>query len=162
MNDSATSPPPPSATPLVVPPGSVKPLRAFGDTIRVLLSGEQTGGRFAMLEESTDPGMGPPPHVHHKEDEWFYPLEGSAEFFLDGEWFAAEAGSAVYLPKGSVHTFRNAGDGPLRQLIHVSPSGFEVFFQRCAEVFAEASEAPPDMGRIMAIAQEHGIEFLEP
>ncbi len=135
-------------------------LRAFGAESQVLLSGEQTGGRYAMLLETTPPGMGPPPHKHDGEDEWFYPLEGEVEFLVAGEWKRVPVGSAVFLPRGCVHTFRNAGDTPLRQLIHVSPAGFEVFFARCAEVFAAAGDGPPEMERIGAIAAEHGIEFV--
>lgn len=141
----------------VVPKGTRAPLFAFGEEVQILLSGEDTGGRFTMWIETTPPGGGPPPHYHDFEDEWFCVLEGSPEFFLDG-WKKVAPGGAVYIPKGTVHTFRNAGDTPLKMLLHTSPSGFEVFFASCAEVFAQSST--PDMERIVAIAARHGIHFV--
>ena len=69
-------------------------------------------------------------------------------------------GGSAFLPRGSVHTFKNVGPEPARMLITTLPSGFETFFARCAEVFRHPGG--PDMGRIMAIAAEHGIEFLPP
>jgi hypothetical protein len=64
----------------------------------------------------------------------------------------------VFMPRGVVHSFRNPGSTPLRMLVHTAPSGFEVFFSRCADEFAKPG--PPDMQRIMAISAEHGIFFV--
>lgn len=143
--------------PVIVPAGKERVIRAFGDEMYLHLSGEDTGGRFTMFTAITPPGGGPPPHIHHEEDEWFHVLEGDAEFFNDGEWFKVPVGSTIFMPKGSFHTFRNAGTIPLRQLITLSPAGFEVFFSRCAEEFTQNS--PPDLDRVLAIAAEHQITF---
>lgn len=139
-------------------PENAKVLRAFGDEVTVLLSGEQTGGAFTMVQVVTPPGGGPPPHWHTREDEWFYVLEGRVEFWQDGVWTEVPVGSAAYLPRGSRHAFRNCGDTPLRMIVHAAPAGFEVFFERIAEVF----QAPgaPDMPRIVEISAEHGIHYL--
>jgi quercetin dioxygenase-like cupin family protein len=141
----------------IVPSGTRAPLFAFGEEVQILLSGADTGGRFTMWIETTQPGGGPPPHYHELEDEWFCVLEGSPEFFLDG-WTKVAPGGSVYIPRGTVHTFRNAGSTPLKMLIHASPSGFETFFASCAEVFAQSQA--PDMERIVAIAAKHGIHFV--
>ncbi len=137
---------------------SSKVLRAFGDEMTVLLSGANTGGRLAMCLAVTPPGGGPPPHYHQHEDEWFFPLEGEAEFFIDGEWRAVAVGTAVFAPRGIVHTFRNSGSEPLKMLVQTTPAGFEIFFKRCAEVFAKPG--PPDMARIVEISAEHGIHYV--
>lgn len=147
------------AKPSITLPEQAKVLQAFGATVRILQSGEQTGGKFTSFIDETAPGGGPPPHWHDNEDEWFLPLKGSVEFFLNGDWQEVPLGTSVFVPKGTVHTFRNCGDEPLELLIHTMPSGFEVFFERCAEVFAEPG--PPDMDRLVAIAAEHGIHFVE-
>jgi len=147
----------PAPATCVVPPSGGRILRAFGDEITVHLGAEETVGRYTMFTEVTPPGGGPPPHYHANEDEWFYVLEGRAEFLKDGAWIEARAGAVIFTPRGVVHTFRNAGDGPLRMLIHTSPSGFETFFARCAEEFARP--VPPDLSRIAHIAAEHGIHF---
>jgi quercetin dioxygenase-like cupin family protein len=151
MNDAAK----PEAR--VVAPGQGKVLRAFGDEMTVLLDGAATGGAFAMLHNVTPPGGGPPPHSHQREDEWFYPLEGRVEFLKDGRWQEVPVGSAVYMPRNSVHTFRNVGDGPLRMLIQVTPSGFELFFEACADEFAKPDG--PSMERIREIFDEYGLRF---
>lgn len=143
---------------LVSMPSTTKVLKAFGDEVTVLLGGEATGGKFTMFTDVTPPGSGPPPHYHEKEDEWFYPLEGKAEFLVDGTWREVPLGATVFAPRLSVHTFRNVGDTPLKTLIHTAPSGFEVFFERCAAEFAKAG--PPDMDRIVEIGVEHGIHFV--
>ena len=84
-------------------------------------------------------------------------LEGSASFLADGAWHEAGAGAAAFMPKNSVHAFKNVGNVPLRMLITTAPSGFETFFTRCAAEFA--NPAGPDMPRIMEISAEHGIHF---
>ena len=139
-------------------PGEEEGIKAFGDEIFVHLGGAQTGGRFTAVTCITPPGSGPPPHVHNDEDEWFIPLEGRVEFFLDGQWQEMPLNTLIFIPRGTVHTFRNCGDEPLKMMIHTSPSGFEVFFARCAAEFAKPG--PPDMGRIVEISAEHGIHYV--
>jgi mannose-6-phosphate isomerase-like protein (cupin superfamily) len=143
---------------VVTGPHEAPPLRAFGDEIYVHLGGAETGGQYTAFTDITPPGSGPPPHYHENEDEWFFPLEGRVEFFLDGSWQEVPVQSVVFIPRGMVHTFRNCGDRPLTMLIHTAPSGFEIFFKRCAEEFAKPG--PPDMGRIVEIGAEHGIHFV--
>ena len=144
---------------IVVPENRGKVLRAFGSGVTIYLGGEQTGGKYTVFSEVTPPGAGPPPHYHEHEDEWFFPLEGQVEFLIDGAWQDVPMGSVVFAPRGTTHTFRNSGDGPLKMLFQTAPSGFEVFFEKCAEVFA--GEGPPDLGRIAEIGAEHGIHFVE-
>jgi mannose-6-phosphate isomerase-like protein (cupin superfamily) len=143
---------------LKVPPSAGRVLHAFGEEVTVYLGGAETGGKFTSFAELTPPGGGPPPHYHLQEDEWFFPLEGRVEFLLDGKWDEVPLKTMVFVPRGTVHTFRNPGDQPLKMLIHTSPSGFEVFFERCAREFAKPG--PPDMGRILEISAEHGIHFV--
>ncbi len=114
-------------TPTISLPGRV--LRAFGDEITVLLSGEQTGGQLALGIAVTPPGGGPPPHYHNNEDEWFVVQEGRISFFSDGKWTEVPVGAAIFIPRTVVHTFKNVGDKPCRMLVGVSPAGFEKFLR---------------------------------
>lgn len=148
------------AVPVITQPGQGRGMSVFGDQVEFVITGAQSGGRFTQWIETTHPGGGPPPHYHTREDENFYVIEGSAEFFQDGQWTAVAPGTAVFMPKGTVHAFRNAGDTPLKMLITTVPSGFENFFDRCAVEFAK--EGGPDMGRLVEIAGEHGIYFVQP
>ena len=144
----------------ITTPGSGKVFKALGDEVTVLLSGEQTGGAFAMAQIVTPPGGGPPPHWHTNEDEWFLVQEGRIELWRDGTWTEVPAGTAIFLPRGIPHTYRNCGDTPLRLIVHAAPAGFEVFFGRMAG--ACAAPGGPDMQRIGEIAAEHGIFFAVP
>ncbi len=143
--------------PAVVAPNQRRILYAFGSEAHLILTGAETGGRYCQWIEVTPPGGGPPPHCHTREDEWFYVLEGKFEFFKDGKWAEVSVGTGVFMPKGSVHSFRNAGSSDGRLLITTAPAGFEVFFGRCAEEFQ--CPGGPDMPRVIAIAAEHGITF---
>ena len=152
--------PPAAARATIVQPDEGATLRAFGGTMQILLGGAETGGRLVVGLETTPPGGGPPPHRHRDEDELFLVIEGREEFLADGRWTPVGPGGAVYLPRGTTHTFRNAGDTPSRHWLLVTPSGFERFFAGCAEAFAAAGG--PDLARVSALLAEHGIEIAEP
>jgi uncharacterized cupin superfamily protein len=111
------------------------------------------------MYEVTPPGGGPPLHVHHREDEIFLVADGRISYCINDEWTEVEPGGVVCLPRGTAHSFRNVGETPSRHWIITRPSGFEVFFSRCADEFAKAT--PPDMERISEIFSEHGITLLE-
>jgi len=85
------------------------------------ISSHQTGGACALFEAITDPGVGPPPHVHHREDESFYVLEGAYEFLSGRETLRASAGSLLYVPKCTLHAHKNVGEGEGRILLNQTP-----------------------------------------
>lgn len=157
--NTPTDPPTP-VSPCLGTPGEGPVYHAFGEVARFHLTGKQTGGRLTMWTEITPPNGGPPPHRHAREDEWFVVRKGQFEFFLNGHWHAAPPGTTVYLPRGCVHTFRNSGEREGELLISTSPSGFETYFAECAAVFNQPG--PPEMERIAAISDRHGIEFVQP
>lgn len=143
--------------PLIRKPDDARVIRAFGDEVVVHLGADDTGGQFSMWTNITPPGGGPPPHQHTNEDEWFWPLSGPAEFLKDGEWITVPPKTAVFMPRGSIHTFRNPNKEPLEMLIQTTPGGFENFFAECAEVFA--ADGPPDMEEIIAISARYGLSY---
>jgi quercetin dioxygenase-like cupin family protein len=145
-------------TPIIRSPNEGTVLRAFGEEVIVHLSGKDTGGASALWTEITPPGGGPPPHYHENEDETFLVQEGRFGFFRDGRWEELGPGGVAFMPRNVIHTFKNVGDTPGRLLVSTHPSGFEIFFARCAEEFAKPT--PPDMERIIAISTEHGIHFV--
>jgi uncharacterized cupin superfamily protein len=101
-------------------------------TIKV---GPRLSRQIGVVEGELPPGGGfQVPHWHDDLDETFYVLEGEIEFLLDGAWHRAPAGSTVFVPAGTVHAFRNAGDQPARQLV---AGPVEV-----AELIAELGEHP--------------------
>jgi mannose-6-phosphate isomerase-like protein (cupin superfamily) len=148
--------------PVILPPEEGRTLCAFGDTIQLKLGAQQTGGSLALGLGIVEPGSGPPPHLHRNEDELFIIAEGTMSFYVKGEWVDLGPGGVAFLPRGVPHTFRNRSNATVKQWILTTPSGFETFFGRCSEAFAAAGAGGPDMGKIMQIAAEHGIEFLPP
>lgn len=134
-------------------------LLAFGEEVKILLGGEQTGGAFTRFVETTPPGCGPPPHLHEREDESFYVLEGCVSFFIEGRWIDAHPGDTVFAPRQQVHAFKNNTDQPTRMLIETMPSGFENFFAEAAVEFAKPEG--PSMQRAVQIAESYGIRFVK-
>ena len=97
-------------SPAIFSPTDGLTLHAFGETVIVKVSGEETGGEYSLALVTTPPGGGPPPHVHHREDETFFILDGRYEFLLNGAWTEVAPGATVYGPKDHVHTYRNIGE----------------------------------------------------
>ena len=123
------------------------------------LSSEQTGGACNVWTEITPPGGGTPLHYHEREEEWFVVQEGRVSFFSAGQWQEFGPGAVIFMPRNHVHAFRNVGESPSRILITTAPAGFDKYFARCAELFAQPGE--PDMEKIVAISAEHGIHIVE-
>jgi len=146
-------------------------LAVVGDTYTVLLSGEQTAGRYALIDMLIPPGRGPPPHRHDFEES-FRVLEGSIEVRMrDLPPVRLEAGETANVPANAPHSFRNAGDVPARLLCTVAPAGLERFFAEFGDpVPTRTSPAPPlsdaereeRLRRAMARAPEYGMELLPP
>ena len=122
-------------------------------------------GQLALLESVLFPGMEPGMHIHHREDEAFYVLEGQLTFHCAGDVLIAEAGSFVFAPRGLPHTFLVDGERA-RVLVLAAPAGFESFVRELG--VPTESDTPPDgwdrPGRelIMSVAERHGIEIVGP
>ena len=133
-----------------------------GDRYTILAAGEDTGGAYALIHALVPPGGGPPLHVHRREDEAFYVLEGELAFQADGRNFTAAAGSWVTLARGSLHAFRNTGTAPARALIVVTPAGLERYFAEVGREATEGSSPPPvtpaEIERLVAVAAKYGME----
>jgi quercetin dioxygenase-like cupin family protein len=134
-----------------------KVLNVLGDLITVKLSGEQTNGEYAILEGVSPPQGGPPLHIHHREDEAFYVLEGECEVICGNEKFRVTPGSFVFAPRDIPHTFRKVSAGPSKVLIIVSPAGIEKFFEELSQL---PQDGPPDIEKVIEIARRYEIEFV--
>jgi quercetin dioxygenase-like cupin family protein len=137
-----------------------------GDLNRFLAVSADTGGAYAQWEAIVPPGGGPRLHVHSREDETFYVIEGEVEFQINGVHQTAAAGTYVSLPAGIPHRFRNEGIGLARLLITVTPGGLEgLFFESGLEVEPGTTVAPTpaadEKQKIRAAAPRYGIELLQ-
>ncbi len=149
-----------------VAPGEGKAIWVAGDLVTLKVVGEDTGGAFLLGEEVSLPGGGPPPHIHHREDEIFCVLEGEYEFLVGERTIRAGAGSIVYGPRNIPHTFKNVGTTPARMLAFVTPAGFEGFLEEVGQEATDGSSPPPfgqeEIERLLATAPTYGIEMLPP
>jgi quercetin dioxygenase-like cupin family protein len=138
-----------------------------GDVCRFLETGEDTNGRYALWEAVVPPGGGPPPHVHSREGEGFYVLEGEVTFFIGDQRLAAGAGMSANLPAGTPHSFTNESRKPARMPISVAPAGLErMFFEFGVPVPEGSPTAPPptrkEIARLLGVAPRYGIEIRLP
>ena len=113
------------------------------------------------------PGGGPPPHVHSREEEGFYILEGEITFTVDGERVVATAGMFANMPVGTPHSFKNESGRPAKMLISVAPAGLEQMFFEVGVPLAEGATTalPPtkeEIEKLLAVAPRYGIEIKLP
>jgi quercetin dioxygenase-like cupin family protein len=136
----------------------------FLDALSIVrLSGAQTGGTFSLIEDRVPAGRATPFHVHRREDETFYVLEGEFSFFDGKRKIRGGPGTTVFLPRDIPHGFRSETAG--RLLILATPSGFDRFVAE-AGVPAPRWELPapasPDFAKLTEIAAKYAIEILGP
>ncbi|ACU37776.1 cupin domain-containing protein [Actinosynnema pretiosum subsp. pretiosum] len=111
-----------------------------GNTYAMLISGEQTNGRYCLIEMRVPDGGGPPPHRHDFE-EMFTVLEGEIEFTFRGEKHVVPAGTTINIPANAPHNFRNTSGAPARMLCMCTPAGQDEYFLRIGDVI-EGRDAP--------------------
>lgn len=100
-----------------VRPGKGRLLWVLGELVRRKTTSDQTGGAYSLFEVTSQPGTGPPPHVHHREEEAFWVLEGEYEFLIEGRTLTAITGSLIYFSKGTLHAHRVVGESVGRMLL---------------------------------------------
>ena len=153
-----------------VPAGTGPTYCGPGDRVTFLATGAESGGACFILEGMAAPGGGPPPHVHHFEDESFYLLEGTATFQAGGQTIHAKPGDFIHIPRGTVHSFRNDGNVPARALVIISPAGptgMQQFFEESFVPATDRSATPPPIteelvNRMIAAGTRNGLEWVRP
>ena len=153
--------------PIVRIPGQGHTFAVVGDVYRFLATGDDTNGKYAMWEAIVPPGGGPPPHVHSREEEGFYILEGEITFTVNGERIVAQAGTFANMPVGTPHSFKNESDRPAKMLLSAAPAGLEQMFFEVGVPLAEGATTaqPPtkdEIERLLAVAPKYGIEIRLP
>ena len=148
-----------SSEPMFLGPAEGAALSVLGTTYTIKVISAQTAGAFSLIEAVSPPQSGVPPHIHHREQETFYILEGAMEVQCAGKTFTAAKGATVVLPQGVPHSYRNPGAVPAKYLVLVQPAGFEGFFAEAAKLPADR---PPDLAQLAAIGQKFGLELLPP
>jgi quercetin dioxygenase-like cupin family protein len=145
-------------------PPQGRTIAVVGDVYRFLTTGDDTNGKYALFEALVGPGGGPPPHVHSREEEGFYVLEGEITFTINGERVVATAGTFANMPVGTPHSFKNESNKPARMLISVAPAGLEKMFFEVGVPLPEGTTSalpptPEEIERLLAAAPRFGIEI---
>lgn len=138
-----------------------------GDIYRFLATGDETGGKYATWEAIVPPGGGPPPHVHSREEEGFFVLEGEITFQIGDDRIVAKAGTFANMPIGTPHSFKNESNSTAKMLITIAPAGLEqMFFEVSSPLPQGATTAPhpskADIEKLLEMAPRYGVEIRLP
>ena len=149
---------------------SLPHISLVGDTYTLLLKGEDTAGRYTLIDMHIPQDGGPPPHRHDFE-EMFHVLEGEIEATFRGEKSVVRAGETINIPANAPHSFTNTSEQPARLLCVCSPSGQEEFFMEVGVPVATRTTTPPELdeaaqaafvAKAQELAPKYRTELLGP
>jgi mannose-6-phosphate isomerase-like protein (cupin superfamily) len=125
--------------------------------VRFMVDGFESGERFSLVEHPMSPrALAAPLHLHTREDEYSFVLEGRMGALLGDDVVEAGPGDLVFKPRNQWHTFWNAGDEPCRILEIIAPAGFERFFRELSDL-GGATGADPEA--VSALGERYGLAF---
>ena len=140
-----------------------------GDTYRLIVTGEQTGGAYAVIDMRVPPQGGPGPHAHAAYQEAFYIVDGEIEVKTESQTYTARKGAFVNIPLGGlVHDFKNQADTTAHLLCVLTPAGMEAMFQEIGRPVAPGAFLPPpemtpeEQKRLQGIAEKYGQKLFPP
>lgn len=125
---------------------------------RLLVTAADTGGGLALIETTEVRGDGPPAHLHQREDEILYVLEGGVDVWKAGQWIAAPVGTAVFLPRLTEHSFAVTTE-TARLLVIMSPAGLERLFE---DLGGQSLGSVSDAEFLVTMAARYGVEITGP
>lgn len=146
--------------------GQGQSLSVVGDTYRILISGEETKGAYAVIDMLVPPGGGPGPHAHKDMQEMFYMVEGEIHFKMEGGSYTATQGAFVNIPLGgAVHSFKNTSDSIAHLLCTVVPAGLDRFFREIGEsveagkLFSPSTPTAEELNKLKSVAEKYGQQL---
>lgn len=139
-------------------------MSVYGDKDVIKVASEDTAGALTFMETVVPPHAGPPLHIHRRESEAIYVLDGDLEIVDGDRSFLVTTGAFVYMPQGSTHRFENVRDTPSTILLFFVPAGFEGYLREMADSVVEG-EPPPsgqtDLPKAARIGSKYGLEIVE-
>ena len=124
---------------MVLTKGEGRTIWLLGDLLTLKLTGEA----LSVTELTAFPQNGPPPHIHLREDESFWVLDGEFSVLLGERTLTAGPGALVHIPKGTLHTYKNTGSTPGRMIVMLTPGGFEKLWEELGEPATQLTIPPP-------------------
>ena len=153
-------PAPPTSVPrkpVIATSGAKDRFTVFGgEAVTPIVGSEDVGGAYAIWLHEAAPGVSPPRHVHHREDEVFHILEEQLLIWCDGQTYEANPGDTAVLPKGLPHSWLVTSLSPVKLIATVCPGGMERFFPRMAALGA----AHASLSDLEQLTQKFDIEFI--
>jgi quercetin dioxygenase-like cupin family protein len=140
-------------------------LKIAGGNYRIIISGKQTNGEYAVIEMSVPAGAGPNPHSHAEFAETFFVLEGQVSFKSELGSYVAKKNSFVNIPKGGiVHGFKNLSDEPAKLLCTVTPAGLDDLFEEIAEYLETTSSNSENetKEKMNSLFEKYGQKMFSP
>lgn len=128
------------------------------DRVTIKSHSGDTQGFLTVLEFEHQPMSGPALHIHHREDELWWVIEGEFRFRIGDTDFRSSQGDVVFGPRETPHCYQNVGQEPGRVLTICTPAGLERFF----EDFAATAPGPLDFEHLKTIGRAHGLDFVGP
>ncbi|MEP7206957.1 MAG: cupin domain-containing protein [Casimicrobiaceae bacterium] len=129
----------------------------LGNRLLEKASSEDLGGGAAVFVQTVESRSGPPAHIHHDADEFFFMLEGELDVWIGGDYARLRPGMSAVLPRGVVHRFHNPGRRPVKVLVVVSPGIGARFFD---ELHEARPRLPEELHRVAEILGRHDIELF--
>jgi quercetin dioxygenase-like cupin family protein len=153
--------------PIIRPKGTAPAVWGPGDIYNLLVTGEESRDALFQFEATVPSGGGPPPHIHNQEDESFYVVGGYLEILVGESTYQAGPGDFVFVPRGTVHGFKNVGAETALQLVTFVPAGMEKYFREVFPAVTDRSAAPPPITddlirKMQEAAPRHGLAFAPP
>ncbi len=150
--------------PIFRPNGTAPAVWGPGDLYNLLATGEETNNAFFQFEAVVPRGGGPPAHIHSREDESFYVVSGELEILLGDSTHHAKAGDFVFIPRGTLHRFKNLSGSTAVQLVTFVPAGMEGYFREVFPPVTDRTAAPPPITdqliqKLNDVAPKYGMEF---
>ena len=142
-------------------------ISVLGEIMDFKITGAETAGALCVVELTSFPHNGPPPHIHHREDESFYVVDGKFSFLMGSRTVEANPGSFCRVPRGTLHTYQNIGTRPGKALLILTPAGFENLWTEIGDpvVKLEGPSGPPSpeiIAQLMDLAPKYGLEIKSP
>lgn len=133
--------------------------KVFGTmSIDFKVSGSETDGALFILENTNDSRGGPPRHLHHEQEEWFYVVEGDYVAEIGDEHYQLGPGDSILAPRKTPHVWAHVGEGTGRLIVAFRPAGdMESFFDAMSKI-----KGSPSREELHGLFRSHGMEVTGP
>ena len=144
--------------PVIMTPEDAETIRPFGIDMKVMLGAEHTGGTFSAIFAEVKPGEGPPPHLHRDREEYFFVVEGTYSLSVNGNESTIGPGTLVFVPRGTVHAFKNVSSTVGKMLEWTIPGDNGDYFRAMNKMETTGGFNPETFA---AINRQFVTEFIE-